>query len=175
MSFLTTTASLIHSSPLPNSTTKPAAISMLQDHPFFLSCDPHLASFNPLDDPATEIPDSIRSKLGTPDTKTISYKVTDIVHTIPAGLWDTNVVSTYEFTNITDGVFVRIRSPLSIVMDTVWEIKETEDGKGLELVEDISITCSRLLIGVVKGQCEGGWAKIHAKMLGRLEEEAAKG
>jgi hypothetical protein len=103
------------------------------------------------------------------------YRVTDIVHAIPAGIWDTNVVSTYEFTDIRDGLFVRIRSPLSVVMDTFWEVGEVDgdgDGeKGLELVEDVTIQCSRLLIGIVRGQCENGWEKIHAKMIARLEGE----
>jgi hypothetical protein len=143
---------------------------MLSDREFFLSCDPHLAKFEALS-PATppEVPEATRAQ-ARGDGKTDVFSVTDIVHAIPAGLWDTNVVSTYEFTNIAEGVFVRIKSPMSIVMDTVWEIKPDADGK-LELVEDIAISCSRLLIGVVRSQCENGWAKIHAKMLGRLEEE----
>ncbi len=81
------------------------------------------------------------------------------------------MVSTYEFTDTEDGVFVRIRSPLSVVLDTIWTIKG-EDGD-LEMVEDANISCSRLLVGVVKSQCENGWAKIHAKMIGRLKDEAA--
>ncbi|KAK1754842.1 hypothetical protein QBC47DRAFT_381962 [Echria macrotheca] len=172
MSFFTGSAHLVHSSKLPAGATKESGIAMLSDHEFFLHCDPHLSKFEALTpDAAPEIPENIRDKMRGDESKRESYSVTDIVHTIPAGLWDSNVVSTYEFTDISDGVFVRIRSPLSIVMDTVWEIKEAEDG--LELVEDITITCSRLLLPVVRSQCEGGWAKIHAKMLSRLEETKA--
>lgn len=109
----------------------------------------------------------------------ICYHVTDIVHAIPAGIWDTKVESTYEFTDIQDGLFVRIRSPLSVVMDTVWEVREVPaqagEVAGLELVENLTIQCSRLLVGIVKGQCENGWGKIHAKMIARLEEEIQKG
>lgn len=101
------------------------------------------------------------------------YRVTDIVHAVPAGIWDTNVVSDYEFTDIRDGLFVRIKSPLSIVMDTVWTVRAVDgdggdgDEGGLELVQDITIRCSRLVIGFVKGQCENGWESIHAKMTAR--------
>ncbi|AEO53861.1 hypothetical protein MYCTH_2295741 [Thermothelomyces thermophilus ATCC 42464] len=109
----------------------------------------------------------------------VCYRVTDIVHAVPAGIWDTRVVSTYEFTDTQDGLFVRIRSPLSIVMDTVWEVREAAaqagEAAGLELVEDVTIQCSRLLVGIVKGQCENGWGKIHAKMIARLEGEIEKG
>ncbi|KAL2200074.1 hypothetical protein P885DRAFT_30020 [Corynascus similis CBS 632.67] len=111
------------------------------------------------------------------------YRVTDVVHAIPAGIWDTSVVSTYEFTEIRDGLFVRIRSPMSVVMDTVWRVREVEEkgeeeGKDgarlLELVEEVTIRCSRLLVGIVKGQCENGWGGIHAKMIARLEGELKK-
>ena len=140
---------------------------MLQDYEFFLHCDPHMAKYELVaSDVEANIPDTLQS-LGT----TSSYKVTDVVNTLPAGLWDSNVISHYEFTNIENGVFVRIKSPLSIVMDTIWEIKKGAEDK-LELVEDVSMYCSRLLVSVVKSQCENGWQKIHAKMLSRLKENA---
>lgn len=147
---------------------------MLHDHEFFLQCDPHLSKFEKLkpDEPPA-IPDAIKAQV-TPGSETKSYSVTDIVHTIPAGIWDSNVVSTYEITNTTSGLFVRIKSPLSIVMDTTWEIKAGEDG-ALGIYEGIEITCSRLLLGIVKSQCEGGWDQIHAKLNGRIEEEVRRG
>lgn len=61
---------------------------------------------------------------GAAETTTSCYRVTDIVHAIPAGIWDTNVVSTYELTKIRDGIFVRIRSPLSTMLETFWEIRD---------------------------------------------------
>ncbi|KAJ9142118.1 hypothetical protein NKR23_g7369 [Pleurostoma richardsiae] len=166
MSFFNTSATVSHSSKLPAGSTHEAGIKMLQDHEFFLHCDPHMTEFKlvPLKD-AAPLPDSVKPLDGR---STQAYQVTDMVHTLPAGLWDSNVISTYEFTDIEGGLFVRIRSPLSIVMDTIWQIKEGDDG-GLELVEDVSINCTRLLVGVVKSQCENGWQKIHAKMMSRLE------
>ncbi|KAL2165920.1 hypothetical protein VTG60DRAFT_3611 [Thermothelomyces hinnuleus] len=109
----------------------------------------------------------------------VCYRVTDIVHGVPAGMWGTRVVSTYEFIDTQEGLFVRIRSPLSIVMHTVWEVREAAaqagEAAGLELVEDVTIQCSRLLVGIVKGHCENGWGKIHAKMIARLEGEIETG
>ncbi len=100
------------------------------------------------------------------------YRVTDVVHTLPAGLWDSRVVSTYEMSDMPAGLFMRVRSPLSIVMDTTWTVaavagEGAADGQ-LELVEEIAIYCSRLLVGTVKGLCEGGWQQIHAKLLEKL-------
>lgn len=99
------------------------------------------------------------------------YEVTDRVHALPAGLWDSDVVSTCEFINIENGVFVRIRCPLSVVMETVWEIRERERGDGHELVEEVVIKCSRLLVGVVKSQCDAGWEGIHQKMVEHMKED----
>lgn len=95
------------------------------------------------------LPDGIKG-LGS----TISYKVIDNIATLPKGLWGSTVESAYEFTDIGSGLFVRIKSPLNVVMDTTWEIRE--DGGGLELVEDSNIKCSKLLIGIVKSLNEGG-------------------
>lgn len=142
---------------------------LLHDHDFFLRLDPHLSTFH-AETPAStpEIPASVK-----PVSPTKTYSVTDIVHTIPAGLWDSKVVSTNELTDTADGLFVRIKCPLSVVMDTVWEIRQVEGGADgdLEVYEDIEIRCPRLLLGVVKSQCAGGMEEIHAKMFRRLEGE----
>ncbi|KAK3396322.1 hypothetical protein B0T20DRAFT_268100 [Sordaria brevicollis] len=169
MSFLSTKAQLLHKTPLPPKVTREQAIELLQDHDLLLSCDPHLAKYEPLT-PSTPppIPTAVQPRvLG----ETKSFKVTDVIHTLPAGLWDSNVVSTYEFAKLDTGLFVRIKSPLSMVMETVWEIKQREDDGGLEIVENVEISCSRLLIGIAKGQCEGAWQLIHGKMVKRLEEQ----
>lgn len=100
------------------------------------------------------------------------YEVVDRVHALPAGLWDSDVVSTSEVVDLERGIFVRLRSPLSIVMETVWEVREVEGG-GLELVEESAISCSRLLAGIVKGQCEANWKGIHEKLARIMKGEEA--
>ncbi|KAH8891901.1 hypothetical protein GQ53DRAFT_686599 [Thozetella sp. PMI_491] len=162
------TARMVHSSKLPETTTRKQAVAMLQDHEFFLHCDPHMSKFEKLADmkPTTPVPETVKGTGGEE-----CYTVTDVVQALPAGLWDSNVVSTYEFTDTEDGIFVRIRSPLKVVLDTIWTI-QGEDGQ-LEMVEDANIECSRVLVSVVKSQCEGGWAQIHGKMIDRLKSEVA--
>ena len=100
------------------------------------------------------------------------YEVVDRVHALPAGLWDSDVVSTSEMVDLERGIFARLRSPLSVVMETVWEVREVEGG-GLELVEESVISCSRLLAGIVKGQCEANWKGIHEKLVRIMEGEEA--
>ncbi|KAJ0118243.1 hypothetical protein J7T55_009026 [Diaporthe amygdali] len=141
---------MVHASKLPDGATQKQGIAMLQDHDFFLECNPHMQKFEALGEVSEPgLPEGIKA-LGP----TTLYKVTDIVETMPKGIWGSSVESSYEFTDIQLGLFARIKSPLNVVMDTFWSIEE-KDG-GLELVEACEIKCSRLLIGIVKSLNEGG-------------------
>ncbi|KAK4227471.1 hypothetical protein QBC38DRAFT_188959 [Podospora fimiseda] len=178
MSFLQGTANLVRSSVLPPGTTVPLAHRMLSDHEFIIRCDPVLDKYEllpPVSPP--NIPDDIRSRVRTDinPAPAIAYKVTDIVHAIPAGIWDTNVVSTFEFTDIDSGLFVRVKSPMGIIIDTIWEVREAEEEGQLELVENVTVSCSRFLVGMVKNQCESGWKQMHGKLLERLKGDVESG
>lgn len=217
---LTGKANVLHTTPLPSGVTRAAGVAMLHDLEFFLRCDPHMADFQevpvmpaseagavpvesapadkaedtttkgsspPAPVPAPAIPEHITPLAGTSPKV---YRVVDVVHALPAGIWDSKVESVYEFTATSAGVFVRIRSPLNVVMETLWEIRDakpenapaegtttagTTDANGLVIAEDVEISCSRLLISVVKSQCEANWKGIHGKMVARLEQEANSG
>lgn len=174
---LRTWAELKHTTPIPAGLPLSKAVQMLHDHEFFLHCDPHMVDFKKLQD-EKDTTSTCSSTAPPPEDRRVSpisptpdvYSVTDRVHTLPAGLWDSDVVSTYGFFDLEDGLFVRLESPLSVVMETVWCVREREDGQGLELVEDVIIKCSRLLIGIVKGTCEAGWKDIHKKMVEKIKE-----
>lgn len=129
-------------------------MAMLHDTDFFINCDPCLEKYELVEkemaDPA--LPTDRVKALGP----TSVYKILDIVENVPKGIWGSNVESKYEFTDVERGLFCRIHSPLSITMDALWEIRDAEDGDGLEVVEEADIRCSKLLLGIVKGQCESG-------------------
>jgi hypothetical protein len=156
----------------------------VQDHEHFIKCDPHMISYktkppppppqSPSDSGATPAPPAplpawVADKWKPVDAARppVVYEVTDRIHALPAGLWDSDVVSTSEFWDLEGGVFVRLHSPLSVLMETVWSVRDAEGG-GLELVEDVVISCSRLLVGVVKGQCESNWKGIHGNVVKKL-------
>lgn len=200
-----TTASVTHITPLPRgSQYPPSLISLLHSHIYFIECNPHtthheLIPASSLPSPAPELPPDreVRDLKGS-EGPTL-YSVTDRVHTLPAGLWDSDVVSTYEFFNTVSGIFVRIRSPLNVVMETEWIVRRRGTGTGTgesgsgsdedkgegggddgveesdewELVEDVVIKCSRFLVGVVKSTCENGWESIHETMMNKLKEATA--
>ncbi|TLD25132.1 hypothetical protein PspLS_05532 [Pyricularia sp. CBS 133598] len=182
-SLFTGTAQVSHKTKLPAEASRASSIAMLHDHAFFLECDPHLVKFNTLGadkvaalKKTSKLPKGIEAV-----SETKYYEVNDLVHNLPGGMWDSNVVSTYEMTNTAEGVFVRIRSSMSVVMDTYWAIREMAAGEvaengdktpgGLAILEEITISAPRLVVGVVKGLCEGGWKKIHDKMLTRFQPE----
>lgn len=164
---------MCNSTKMPEGATREQGIAMLHDHELFLSHNPHMTKFEAL----ASLPQAATpAAAAIPEGKTVvaetkAYQVTDLVHTLPSGLWDSNIVSTYEFTDLADGMLMRIRSPLSVTMSTVWEIAEVKGEPGrFELVEKVSIEASRLLIGVVKSTCEKGWRDIHSKMLASLKD-----
>ncbi|KAJ4023533.1 hypothetical protein NW752_003998 [Fusarium irregulare] len=161
------TVQIQHVSLVPKGTPASKAIEMLHDHVFFIQCDPYMTKYEalPTPEPAPSIPDTLELKpVAQPDC----YSVTDRVHTLPAGLWDSDVVSTYEFIDLERGVFVRTRGPVGLVLETVWDIEEAADG-GLKIIENVTISCSRLMLGMIKSSCEAGWKGVHGKMLERLE------
>lgn len=152
---------------------------MLHDHEHFFACTPNQPKLEKtlLSDPAPPLPEGV-----TPVRGTACWRIKEVVHALPAGLWDSEVVSSYEFTDIEDGLFVCIRSPLNVVLETFWRVREApqvqadegEEGavapaSGLEVVEEVTVKCSRLLVGTVKGACDGNWETIHHNMIAGIK------
>ncbi|ATY60467.1 hypothetical protein A9K55_006680 [Cordyceps militaris] len=168
-SWFNTTSTLRHVSTVPKGLPASKLAQGLQNHENYIKHNPHMAKYEAIatpTDPAPTIPEARGvAATGEPDC----YRVTDKIHTLPAGLWDSDVVSTYEFINVDNGVFVRIRSPMNVMMESLWLVKDAEDGK-VELVEEQVITASRLLMGTVKSMSETGWEGIHASMIKKALE-----
>ncbi|KHN96477.1 uncharacterized protein MAM_05766 [Metarhizium album ARSEF 1941] len=170
-SLFNATESLKHTTSLPDGASAAKAVELLQGHVFFIRFNPHMIKYEAIDrptDPEPQLPTD-RGLTGIAAPK--CYQVTDRVHALPAGLWDSDVVSTYEFINLDKGVFVRIRSPLNTVLETVWTVQGKEGG-GYELTEDVVMKCSRLLVGVIRNTCEGTWRAIHEKMVAEIRKES---
>lgn len=178
--------------------TKEAAVALLHDHEFFLKTDPHHVSHRTLE-PAAPTGEEEKESSGMDaaaarqsyqlprDVEPVSrpaVKVYEVVDHVPNPVWSSSVVSREELVDVRDGLFVRIRSPLAVVMETRWLVRERKEvggGSGddgeegeLELVEDCEITCSRLLVGIVKGQVDNNWEGIHARIVARMVEDAKK-
>ncbi|KAI0102939.1 hypothetical protein GGR51DRAFT_276613 [Nemania sp. FL0031] len=191
MSFLSSTSIAVNSSPIPPSVRKEDAVALLHDHEFFLLCDPHHLSHKTLPQPAeTEgdpaSVDAARRHFKLPEgleplvsTKTHGgpgpvVKLYEVVDNLPNPVWSSHVVSREEFVDHDEGTWVRIRSPMGVVMETRWSIREKagETKGALELVEDIVINCSRLVMGIVKGQVDNNWRGIHKQIIDKLVKDA---
>jgi hypothetical protein len=129
--------------------------------------DPELVSYT-VDDPPLD---------ATSGTK--YFTVTDHMDAMPRSLYDAKVSFKAEITEIEGGIKWVIKAPLGLVQTSIWIIEgeeEENDGgeKGvLSLVENVSISCSRLLMGTVKGKCEANWKGIHGRFADRLKNETA--
>ncbi|PVH94669.1 hypothetical protein DM02DRAFT_183505 [Periconia macrospinosa] len=174
---LSTIAKLHHITPLPASTTSSSALTKLQDHDLLIRLDPELAHY-----------ETLPSEPSAPTTK--RYKVTDHMHTLPKGLWDTTVTFESQITNTETGVAWVVKAPLGLVQRTTWNVVKRSEVEGEEvveaqwnhtvekegevkgewcLVEDVEIDASKLLVGTVKSKCEQSWRGIHKKFVECLE------
>ncbi|KAK8126907.1 uncharacterized protein PG998_002666 [Apiospora kogelbergensis] len=160
--------------PLPPRLTKPAALAALHNHDQFLSADPHLTSYKRLSAPGEvsgdyasyQVPASIVPIAAADGDQVKVYEVHDHV---PNPVWSSDVTSVEEFVDCADGVWVRVRSPLGIVLETTWNkngtAEEEEEEATLELVQTCECRCNRLLASICKGQIEKGWREVHQKLI----------
>ena len=116
------------------------------------------------------------------------------MHTLPKGLWDTTVSFEADIIDLDDGTGIEwvIRAPLGLRQRSTWriiskeELRKQEEEKGVTvekdrgeadwwLVENVEITANRLLVGTVRGKCEGSWRGIHGRFVEGLREAVEKG
>lgn len=150
-----TTAKLKHSTLLPPTATFEAAVAVLHNHDSILRLDPEFVSYETKPTPTSS---------ENPATK--YYTVTDHMNALPRGIWDSTVNFEAEITDIPKGVEWIIHAPLGIYQVTFWTIEPAPESEGrFYFVEDVSITCSRLLVGTVKGKCIENHAGVHQKFV----------
>lgn len=173
-------------SAIPAGVARAQAVALLQDHEFFLRCDPHYAS-HAISPPSAAAGTPAKAKehyklpagiepLGAPAVK--CYEVVDVVEN---PFFASNVRSEVEIADFEGGIFVRIRSKGGVVFDTVWSIRvkgqQGKNGEGeeeLELVQDATISAAAPILSVVRGQVEKNRGGIHKKIISRLVEDRDK-
>ncbi|KAK7941430.1 uncharacterized protein PG986_013817 [Apiospora aurea] len=169
MSFLQGGFTLTNKTPLPAGVTKPAAIAALQDH----------ASPPSTTTPSSSSPDYASYQVPPSITATAlrhQVQVYEVHDHVPNPVWSSDVTSLEEFVDCAEGIWVRVRSPLGIVLETTWFICEKKRGKkderdGLELVQTLVCTCNRLLASLTKAQVEKGWQQVHEKLIQAMVED----
>ncbi|PHH62002.1 hypothetical protein CDD80_1395 [Ophiocordyceps camponoti-rufipedis] len=164
---LSTSATSQYSVVCPDGVELSQAVRLFHDHDFFFSCFPNMVNYVFIGSTQGVNSRDGKVKMIAPAKK---YEVTDQVPGIPKWIWNADLVSTYELTDNERGVLVRIRGPLNTMVETAWEVLETEDG-GVRLVSYLVVQCPRLVLGIVKGLCEEVPKCIHMKLVGKLREE----
>lgn len=177
---LNTTATLRNATPIPlPASQRKGAVALLHDHDFYLHCDPHLTEYKATTPPTSsnpptfasyKVPAAVAALAGeNPEVKL--YEVHDHV---PNPVYSSNVKSNEEMVDFADGLWVRVRSPMGVMMETTWTVQEGKESGELELVEDVYVSCNRMLMGLVKSSVEANWQKIHEKIVARMVEDAGK-
>ena len=164
---------LHHVTILPASTTFDHAVRSLHNHELLIRFDPEHDHY-----------ETLPSEPNTPETK--RYKVTDIMQTLPKGLWGSTVTFEAQMTNTENGVIWINKAPLGLLQNTTWRLMKVdvlvendiksanvavEGDKGeWALVEDVNIEANRLILGIATGKCEAGWRATHGKFAKSLQE-----
>lgn len=174
--------------------TAEQAIAVLQDHRYFLETDPNLVSFRADVAPHGNggkphaLPEEVRALAVAGDAQQPRcYEVTDrmpgvaLFAKLLGGLSTATIY--YQMTDTRDGMFVFLQAPLGVTQERRWAVEKEEQegeeegggGGGLRIVEYVSISCSRLMYGSVKGQQDLHWKDVHAgyvkKMGGEVGEQ----
>jgi hypothetical protein len=191
---LNTTATLHHITHIPASIPRSRVLTCLHNHDLLIRLDPELAHYETL--PSEPSPSKTSSTApnapATSTSATKHYRVTDNMHTLPKGLWDTTVTFDADITDTEDGIEWIIRAPLGLVQRTTWRVvlraslrederrsgdregildggKEGEEGEW-SLVEDVEIKANRVIVGTVRGKCESNWRGVHGRFMGHVKE-----
>lgn len=110
----------------------------------------------------------------TPLPNSKQVQVYEVHDHVPNPVWSSDVTSIEEFVDCAEGIWVRVRSPLGVVLETTWFICEKRDKDGrdnLELVQTLVCTCNQLLAALCKSQVDKGWHAVHEKLIQGMVED----
>ncbi|KAK7959236.1 uncharacterized protein PG986_004090 [Apiospora aurea] len=150
-------------SPAIKGLTREAAIAKLQDKDFFIKCDPHLVSYDANPDPAWGSYDAPKH-LKPLAQRVKSYTVKDKYENPIIG---SDIESTYEFIDLADGFFVRVRSPMGTTMESTFVLRDKGNGD-LEVVQECDCKCNKALSSMVKKDLDKNYIIIHENLAQRI-------
>lgn len=147
--------------------TREAAIEKLRDHSLFLHCDPYLVSFDAKPDPAWGAYDVPK------DIKPLSeqVKVYAVKDKYENPIMGSDINSTYEFIDLADGFWIRVRSPMGTTMESTFTVREKGDESGdLEVAQECDCRCNKALSSIVKKDLDKNYILVHENLAQRLVE-----
>ncbi|KAK8029685.1 hypothetical protein PG993_010976 [Apiospora rasikravindrae] len=150
-------------SPAIKGQTREAAIAKLQDCDFFIKCDPHLVSYEAKPDPAWgsyDVPKDLKPLAQRVKAYTVKDKYENPI-------MGSDIESSYEFIDIADGVFVRVRSPMGTNFESTFTVRAKGSGE-LEIVQECDCKCNKALSSIVKKDLDKNYTIIHENLAQQL-------
>ena len=92
---------------------------------------------------------------------------------IPKSIYNARVNLEINITDVDDGVDFLVHAPMGAVQRGTWRVVG-KDGEGWTLVIETELTCSRLLMGIMKGKAEGNVPAMGKAVVGSLEGQREK-
>ncbi|TLS31510.1 hypothetical protein PpBr36_02725 [Pyricularia pennisetigena] len=145
MGFLETTFPLTHRHAIPAGVDKTRAIEKLHDHVYVIDCGPYVVSHTQQPSPSWGSYDKPKgAKFATE-----KVDVYEVKNKYENPIMGSDIKSTYEFIDTADGIFIRVHSPMGVVMESFFTVQEKADGS-LELVHELQGRCNKALAGIAK-------------------------
>ncbi len=160
-----TTFDVMLSGDLPGEVTREQALAILHDHDFIIHCDKNLSKYEEDTDSEDVKPTEVNASF-KPTARTRCYKIHDVVKNIPGGIWDSKVDSSAEYTDLESGLFVFSKSPMGIHSDTSFVVQDS--AAGLKLICKAEVSCSKLLVLVVKAGYKENLEHLHSTIMKKL-------
>lgn len=169
----TTTAKLVHRFSLPPTISFASIIAILRDHDWLIRLDPELDSYTLCDTSNSSTTYQTADKEEYEETKnprkTKTYKVTDHMNGIPKSIYDAKVHVGIQITDVDEGVDFLVHAPMGVVQRGRWRVVVVDEA--WQLAIETEITCSRLLMGIVKGKAESNAPMMGRALVELLEKE----
>lgn len=173
---LTSKSTFTYTTPIASKTLdKASAIRLLQTHDQFLRCNPHFVKYEAATLPEAE---AAEAKAAAPaPAAAAAPRAYDVCHHVPNPVYSADIVSREVYVDCADGVWVRTQSPMGIVMETHWSVREgaAADAAGprLEFVQNGHYTCNKVLSALVRRQTDASVPEIHRSLIQAMEQTAA--
>ncbi|EHA51926.1 hypothetical protein MGG_05907 [Pyricularia oryzae 70-15] len=155
MGFLETSFPLSHKHAIPAGVDKATAIAKLHDHIYIIDCGPYVTSRTPQPSPAWDSYDKPKGVTFASE----KVDVHEVRNKYENPIMGSDIKSTYYFIDTTEGVFIRVHSPMGTVIESIFTVKEKSDGS-LELCHELQGRCNKALAGICKKDADKNYEML---------------
>lgn len=169
LTMLSARSEITYSGALPAGVSKEKVLSVLHDHVAYFKAAEHYREHKELPDEGSldKVPSEIQSR-HVDGASGLVVKAYTVRNEVPNPVFDSNVETTYFMVNLADGLWYHAASPMGVINEGLWEVKE--GAGGLELLVTIQVECNMVLKPIVKGQVKTSAEQIHKALVGIMKD-----